>query len=85
VEPVYVDSSCAVVDDSGVCVCKALNPDGSCARPIIGWVGGRPVYGLGADEEKASVAPWIAGGILLALAVGAYALDKKGPAPLRSS
>jgi len=84
-EPVYVESSCAVVDEDGVCVCKTLNPDGTCARPIVGWVGGRAVYGLGADEEKASAAPWLAGGVLLMLAVGAYALDKKGPPALRSS
>lgn len=80
-----MESTCAVVDEDGVCVCQTLNPDGSCARPIVGYIGGQAIYGLGAEEEKASVAPWIAGGLLLALAVGAFALDKKGPARLRSS
>jgi hypothetical protein len=43
------------------------------------------VYGIGDDAAKASAAPWIAGGLLIALAVGAFALEKKGPAPFRSS
>src|SRR4029077_20086637 len=75
--PLLVDNT-AVRDVNGNCICEALNPDGSCARPVVGWIGGRPVFGLGADEAS-SATPWIAGGILVALAVGAFALDKKGP------
>jgi len=82
--PTVVEPGCAVVDTNGVCVCQTLNPDGTCQRPLVGFIGGQAVYGLGQEEDRASAATWVAGGVLLILAVGAYALDKKGPSPLRS-
>jgi hypothetical protein len=84
-EPAYVET-CAVYDTAGNCICAFLNPDGTCARPVVGFIGGRAVYGLGQEEEKGSSATtWIVGGLLVALAVGAFALEKKGPRPLRGS
>lgn len=45
------------------------------------------VHGLGAADDTDSggsgATPWVAGGILVALAVGAFALEKKGPEPFR--
>lgn len=35
------------------------------------------------QQDTSNAAPWIAGSILIALAVGAYALEKKGPEPFR--
>ena len=83
--PTVVEPACAIVDENGVCVCAVLNPDGTCQRPLVGFVGGRAVYGLGEEPVEASMAPWVAGGVLLMLAVTAYAVDKKGPPALRSS
>lgn len=82
-EPVVVESTCAIRDESGECVCAVLNPDGSCQRPLVGYIGGRPIYGLGAEEPTSNAPAWIAGGLLVALAFGAFALEKKGPAPFR--
>lgn len=82
-EPVVAAPTCAVYDVNGVCVCAELAADGTCLRPLVGFIRGAPVYGLGADDGESSATPWIAGGLLLALAVGAYALDKKGPKSLR--
>ena len=37
------------------------------------------------EESRAGANPttWVAGGILIALLVGLYAIEKKGPAPFR--
>jgi len=80
-DPLVVERTCAVVDTEGVCICQTLNPDGTCARPLVGWVGGRPIYGIGEETLSASsgATSWIAGGLLVGLAIGVYALDKKGP------
>jgi hypothetical protein len=54
----------------------------------VGWQGGRPVYGIGVDEASAtssSATTWIVGGLLLAAAIGIFALEKKGPALFRGS
>ncbi len=79
-----MESTCAIRDEYGNCVCAVLNPDGSCQRPLIGYIGGQPIFGLGADESTGNATPWVVGGLLLALAAGAYVLEKKGPEPFRS-
>jgi hypothetical protein len=35
------------------------------------------------ESQDSNTAAWVAGSILVALAVGVYALEKKGPEPLR--
>ena len=35
------------------------------------------------EKDPGSAATWIAGGLLVAAAITVYALDKKGPEPLR--
>jgi hypothetical protein len=86
-DPLVVSETCALTDANGICICQFLNPDGTCARPIVGWQGGRPVYGIGVDEASttsSSATTWIVGGLLLAAAIGVFALEKKGPALFRS-
>lgn len=43
--------------------------------------------GLGAvqDDTGSGATPWIAGGLLVGLAIGVFMLEKKGPAPVRRS
>jgi hypothetical protein len=64
-----VGQPCDVVDTSGNCVCQFLDRNGEC------------VAGLGDDTTASmgSSTTWIAGGILVALAVTVYALDKRVP------
>ncbi len=35
------------------------------------------------ETEQSNATAWVAGGLLVALAIGVYALEKKGPAPVR--
>lgn len=78
----YSEPVCAVYDENGECVCLALAADGTCVRPALSG----KLLGLGDDTAStAGMTPWLVGGVLIALAAGAYALEKKGPAPFRRS
>jgi hypothetical protein len=74
--PVVVDT-CEVMDENGRCAIF------DAAGRIIGF------QGIGADDVAASstgttnATTWMAGGVLVLLAVGVLAIEKKGPAPFR--
>jgi len=73
---VYAEPACAVLARDGVtCLCRGLAPDGTCLN------------GLGETETDeagmGSGTSWVTGGLIILAAITVYALDKKGPAPIR--
>jgi len=77
--PVVVEPTCEVMDQNGRCAIFDAN------GRIIGF------QGLGDDAAPVEASAggntttWVAGGLLVALAVAAFAIEKKGPDMFRAS
>jgi hypothetical protein len=60
----------------------ALRPEGAPAPGLADWIAAEALQPPEAPKGPSSV-PWIAGGLVVLLAVGVYAIETKGPEPLR--
>lgn len=75
-----VGPDCPVIDMDGNCVCQLIDNSGRC---VAGLGADAPPPVLEASAQDTSATTWIAGGLIMLLAFGALALEKKGPAPFR--
>jgi hypothetical protein len=78
-----VEPDCPVIDTEGNCVCQLIDNSGRCIAGL-GDDAATPAPQLEASAVGASSTTWITGGLIILLAFGVMALDKKGPAPIRS-
>jgi hypothetical protein len=72
---------CAVFDRDGVtCLCRGVDPGGNCLNGL-----GDDVPAAPAEASMGSSTSWIAGGLILGLAVVMFAIDTKDPLGLKKA